>query len=86
MAEVFFQTGDRVRIVNYGHLVWSRDFLGAENLYGTYDNGYWYDIRPDYIGKETVIIKKSEDSNSYSTELFSWANSSQLELITKKEQ
>lgn len=73
--------GDKVKIVNYGHLIWSFAEEPNLKLYKKDHSFYYYDLRPEWVGKETVIIGLSGDGKKYSTELFSWADENQLELV-----
>ena len=76
--------GDKVRIVNYGHLIWSRDGMELP-IHSTSNDGKikWYDIRPDLVGEETVIIDitETQGKKKYGTSLFYWANKNQLEKL-----
>ena len=68
-----YKTGDRVRIINYGHIIWS-------NLTGVMVE---HDIQPHLVGKEAVVQYSviTQGIPKYSLDLFAWADESQLEKI-----
>ena len=80
-----YKVGDKCRIVNYGHLLWSYYDMDLP-IYAKDSEGNpnWYDTHSEYIGKKVVIqsIRVSDNSGiQYSTSLFSWASEEQLQLI-----
>lgn len=89
-----FKVGDRVRIVKYGHLIWANKsnrttFNAVKAMGKTYKETkkvLYVDIRPEHIGKETVITKVITNRGKiyYGTELFSYVGEGQLELIEAK--
>jgi len=63
-----FKKGDKVRIINYGHLYWENksirneyfkqlivDTLIPKNIVKETDDIYWCDLRPELVGKEAII-------------------------------
>jgi hypothetical protein len=81
-----FKIGDKCKIVNYGHLIWqskkSQEPIDKKfPIIFEYESFVYFDIRPDLVGKEVIIIGISSSGNRYSTDLFSWASEKQLELI-----
>jgi hypothetical protein len=90
-----FKTGDRVRVVKYGHLIWSNteitDSQPGIRFYSveTYDTrkNYLYDIAPDVVGQEGVIVKATQTQgiDQYSIDGIkgksSWYNNDQLEKL-----
>ena len=83
-----FKIGDKCIIVKYGNLIWeNKNMEGQKSDLPTFyeDNMFrWVDINPRIIGKEVIIKGISSDGKSYKTDLFSWADEEQLELIKIK--
>jgi len=74
-----FKVGDKVKVVNYGHLIWQnktnqdaeRKFhenngIPYKELKVLSDDGktQWLDLNPDLVGKEGIVDKIS-DSGDY---------------------
>lgn len=91
--------GDKVKIVNYGHLVWitkeaQKMYFEAgyskneipQNLIFEEEGMYYYDLSPDLIGKIDIIreITVTQGVPKYSLDKNgSWYSEKQLELINK---
>lgn len=92
------EIGNRIKIVNYGHLImFSKREEHRENreriakafpLIGEDDIGYYYDMRPELVGREGVIVNKTitETSARYSIMFndgnrISWFADKQVEAI-----
>lgn len=55
-----FKIGMKVKVVKYGHLIWSSDKIAGAKLIKEEPAGmYWYDIYPDLVGQKGVIVKIS---------------------------
>lgn len=52
-----YNNGDRVRIINYGHLIW--DYDRDKEKYNTWD------LQPGFVGKEATIIETAESQPGY---------------------
>jgi hypothetical protein len=90
--------GDLVKVVNYGHPIYTpkkmwQDMhlcgftdgkLKPDNILQENDEGWWHDINPGLVGKETEITGICQNGNDYATKLFSWASERQLQLIRLK--
>ena len=88
-----YKTGDKVRIVNYGHLIWihENEIMNYDKSIGVFlgKNGFmhWYDIRPEKIGRIYVVANENDMGGSYQLNNldgsygFAWADEKQLELI-----
>jgi hypothetical protein len=88
-----FNTGDLVKIVNYGHLLWDHKNSGFN--YHKYfpilkedDTTYYLDTMPDLAGKLAVVEDISEVQGKFLYSLkilgksrMSWFNEDQLEGI-----
>ncbi len=72
-----FNVGDKVKIVNYGHVMW---YMKGESILKG-------DLRKDLLGKEGIVIEINDTQvpyveYSYSVNgLGAWFNEDQLELI-----
>lgn len=70
-----FEPGDRIRIVNYGHLIWYN-----EGSKGT----VWRDMMPDYVGRKATVMsrrKKSYNLNIDGHGSVSWFSEEQMKLL-----
>lgn len=72
--------GDKVRIINYGHLIWYKD----EKT----DKIKWMDLYPELVGKEAKIVEKTKTQGVkyYGLKIkgegyMSWFTKKQLEKI-----
>ena len=88
-----YKTGDKVRIVSYGHLGWIHE--DELKHYKVIPNNIickegvicWYDMEPRKVGKEFIVANESESGGSYQLNNldgsygFAWADEKQLELI-----
>jgi hypothetical protein len=79
-----FKIGDKVRIVNYGSKLKIRkdeykDLSITFPIIKEEGDFYITDMSREKIGKETIITKVSD--GQYATELVSWLNDNQLELV-----
>lgn len=81
-----FKIGDNVRIVNYGHPIWSWGEMKCFKLIEKSKNGmFWYDICPELVGKKAVVDGLSETQGKHSYFLagvnkHAWYSDNQLEL------
>lgn len=82
-----FKVGDKVRVIKYGHLIWQNKpeevRLGFK-VYEETDSLVWYDMRPEKIGKEGVVVNVSitQGIPKYSTDpLGAWLDEEQLEKV-----
>jgi hypothetical protein len=84
-----FKIGDKCVVVKYGCLVWERKSdMPYNNKFPIVkqDETYrWIDVWPELVGLEVVITEYGLVSGTYSTNLFSWASNTQLQLIDKTE-
>ena len=75
MSNLKFNIGDKVRIVDYGHLVWTRANDGEVK---------WIDISPEIVGNTGVINERS-NTGGYSLDVddfkSAWYSHEQLELV-----
>lgn len=80
-----FKVGDRVRIVNYGHLIWSWEEMKLPLFAQSGDGVYWYDLGSEDVGKVGVIVKatKTQEIDQYAIEgepnKKAWYTNNQLE-------
>lgn len=93
MDKEYFDTGDKVRVINYGHIMWMNTKL--TDYYNDFtpikEDGdiKWYDVMPELIGKEGVIEKGicKQGKHQYSLQgvkgKVAWYSNDQLELINK---
>ena len=80
--------GDKVKVVDFGHLMWSRKPMSFKVYAKDPDsNVVWYDCSPEIVGKEGVIkdVKTTQGQTNYAlsgiTEKSAWYSENQLELI-----
>lgn len=85
-----YKIGDKVRVINYGHLIWENKNVEQPMLNFAViqeDETFRYlDIMPERVGKVGIIeqVKNTQNIPSYSiASIGAWLNESQLELITK---
>ena len=85
-----FNIGDKVRIVNYGQLMWgNKSAHGGKLLEGfpiiqEDEDFLWVDLRPDIVGQEGVVdvAKTNQGIDEYSVHgVGAWFNNDQLEFI-----
>lgn len=86
--EAKFKTGDKVRIVNYGHLIWSWTEIKETATFkfiGQSENKmFWYDMCPERVEKEDVVLEVKETQDSWGYSLVNngaWYSDKNLELI-----
>ncbi len=78
--ETQFKVGDQVKIINYGHRIYSFDKEKQD-----------IDLSPEIIGKVGIIVEahKTQDIDNYSIHGIkgktAWYNNNQLELIYRPE-
>jgi len=91
MKKKTFNIGDKVKVVNYGALVFEAFDCDRPLPLPVYkedkeQNYRAYDIRPELVGRMAIIAGGS-DKHGYSLQFkddeISWFNLSQLELINK---
>lgn len=82
------KTGDRVQIVGYGSLMWSKEPLNFK-LLSKEETNYIYDWQPELVGRVGTVVSKVETQgrNQYSVDLdeggkHAWYNEEQLKLLT----
>lgn len=78
--------GDKVRIINYGHLIWEgKPCSPIGKVIKETDKVYWTDLKPEYVGREDMIcgVSMIQGVPSYSLKTSSWYDEGQLELINK---
>ena len=85
-----FGIGDKVKIVNYGSLLWeSKDVKPSFKVLSVDEDGtYWCDMNPELVGKEGLVCKVSMTQGFPSYALdgiskYAWYNEEQLELVKK---
>ncbi len=85
-----FKVGDKVEIVNYGHLIWENKKMPLQRsklpIYSEDEDTAWVDISPSLIGKKGVITecKKTQGIDNYSiSEIGAWYCNDQLKLRNK---
>ncbi len=86
-----YKIGDKVKIVNYGHLIWEHKDEPKERklnfpLIMEDGNLMFLDMSPELIGKEGIIMQTTETQGKmkYAIEgpnKYGWYNGDQLELI-----
>ena len=88
MKKPKFKLGDKVKIVNYGAIVWTSKRLSKSVIPDSYkfleenDTVFVYDTNPDLVGQEGIVEKVS--GNQYALQgpyIHAWYNEEQLELI-----
>ena len=91
-----FKEGDKVTIVNYGHLLWihkaeQKRYFDAglsdsdkpKNIYKETEDIYWFDICPEQVGRRDIVVRCSDTQGAprYALALNgAWYNEKQLEL------
>ncbi len=89
-----FNTGDKVKIINYGQLFWENKNTTDKKLdfpiIHETETLIFKDFAPELVGKEAIILYHSETQGqiNYSLQIIggqkmSWFNENQLELIAK---
>ncbi len=83
-----FKVGDKVRIINYGAILWDRNpNLPYKQLSMFINNIYIYDIMPEIIGKQGVvdIVSVKQGIVGYALnnipEKYAWYYEDQLTLV-----
>jgi len=77
-----YNTGDRVKLVNYGHQTWIRPKDG--------DKVKVYDLQPDLVGREAIVVEgvTTQNQEKYVLDIKgkgkqAWFSTKQLVLIKK---
>lgn len=93
MAEQLYRTGDKIRIVNYGQPFWINTKSYQPEPMPTkflmiHKEGHveYYDMRPEIVGKEDIIVDSNYNQGRYMYSLLShgaWFVDEQLELLSK---
>lgn len=94
MSDTKFKVGDRVRIVNYGHLIYVHPEstmleLFTSKPYSKSKEMVTFDLNPRIIGTEWIITeaKVIQGIDGYEihndTNTIAWVHNNQLELINK---
>mgnify|MGYP001003825553 FL=1 len=83
-----FKMGDKVRVINYGALLWDRNGkLPFKKMKLSTDEVYLYDIMPELVGKEGIVDKVSVTQGivGYALnnipEKYAWYHEDQLTLV-----
>ena len=91
MRECKFKVGDKVRVVNYGHPIWSFDEMDLP-LIQEQEDSKWkvYDLNPELIGQEGTVVDAhlTQDIPRYALEgprKYAWYDEKQLELLPTSE-
>jgi len=93
-TEPNYKIGDKVRIVNYGHLMWTiqnqpneSSFIETLPVSVIYGDLVWFDVNHGIVGKEGVVsdVSITQGVPQYSIkgipEKNSWYSEGQMELI-----
>jgi len=102
-----FKAGDIVEIAHYGHPIfhmksdWDQlyktgmvDTPKPNNLLTEDDTTYWYDLRPDLVGKQSKVNgsyfdlyggSDEKSKHKYSLEIASWFQEDNLKLVDHEE-
>ena len=85
------KTGDKVKIVRYGHLIWyyksqyPKEYTNhPKNVISETDTIWWVDMRPDLVGKEDVVeqVTNTQGRAKYSlVKNRAWYSDDNLELL-----
>jgi hypothetical protein len=84
-----FEIGDKVKVVNYGHLMWSNKKSGMKMklpIISEDGNIVWHDFLSKIVGKVGVVVEVIETQGIVNYSLngipqkTSWYNEEQLEL------
>lgn len=85
-----FKIGDRVKVVNYGHAVWSCcDDMALPLIRpaSSKDDSWVFDMNRAVVGKKGIVVEVL-DSGSYALsgipEKTAWYNEDQLQLVPRK--
>jgi len=89
-----FAIGDKVRIVNYGHLIWQNKNFNNEPmmafpLYTEDENCWWLDMSPDLVGQIGIIQQATvtQGHSQYAIDgikgKHAWYDDEQLEMISE---
>ena len=87
-----FEIGDKVKIINYGHLMWCHkdsQLPGNYKFLSKHDNVSLYDTAPELIGQIGIVTQcgKTQGEDRYSLSGIqgkcSWYHNDQLELVNK---
>lgn len=89
-----FKIGDKVRIVRYGHLLWSSKNHESPMVTGfpvifEDDTFTYHDMRPELLGKKMIVVEVSicQGKSGYvldnegGSDRMAWFSDQQLELI-----
>lgn len=88
MSQSKYKVGDKVEIVNYGHIIWQSKHSGEAKMdlkLHSEDKDIWFfDSNPELIGKVGIITKKTQ-RGAYSIDGIpgksAWYGEDQLKLI-----
>ena len=89
-TEAKFSIGDKVKIVNYGHLLWSKknnEYQTGMPLFREDGDVNWHDASSHLIGKVGVISEVTETQGKHQyaiegvPEKTAWYSNEQLELV-----
>ena len=80
--------GDKVRIVNYGHLVWvsKNESKPNKSIIMSDADRWWVDMAPELVGQTGLVQKVIETQNVISYSVYkvgSWFSEGQLELVSR---
>ncbi len=72
MCKPIFKEGDKVKIVNYGHLYWVSKKYKHDSMPFLKDNSpiisenkdfYFYDMSPHLVGKDAIVVEVTVTQN-----------------------
>ena len=82
-----FKTGDKVRVIKYGHPYWSWQKMPGMKMLSKDKSPYWYDKSPELVGQEGVIDKVTKTQGNYKYSIngikgkYAWYDEDQLEKV-----
>lgn len=92
-----FKSGDKVKIILYGHLYWifKKEYgiyfkegyastKKPKHIYKETEDVYLIDLQPELVGQKAIVDKTSEGDTIYKLigpNKVAWYNEEQLELI-----
>lgn len=101
MALLNGKKGDKIRIINYAHPIWTnKEYYNEmfragmtggkekpDNIIDEDELTYFHDMNPELVGKEGIITEVSNTQNrrTYATTIGAWFSVNQLELIEMEE-
>ena len=95
MEDFKFNIGDKVEIINYGHIMWESKTTELEHSLSKHfpilkedDKFRWIDVEPKLVGQTGIVSKRTETQgqNNYALEgpnKHAWYAEVQLKMINK---